>query len=126
MPMPLLHVLWSIFLFFLLVAWIWVLIAVLSDVLRRKDFKGLEKALWVLGIIIVPWLGAIAYLLFYGDDMAERSAKVAAEIEEVRRSYIREAAGHSVADELSKLSELREKGVITDAELQAQKAKLLA
>lgn len=124
--MPLLHVLWSILVFFLLVAWIWVLISVLSDVFRRKDMQGLEKALWVLGIIIVPWLGAIIYLIVYGDDMAERDAKVASDIEEMRRTYIREVAGHSVADELAKLAELREKGVITEAELTAQKAKLLS
>lgn len=124
--MPLLHVLWSILVFFLLVAWIWVLISVLSDVFRRKDMQGLEKALWVLGIIIVPWLGAIIYLIVYGDDMAERDAKVASDIEEMRRTYIRDVAGHSVADELAKLAELREKGVITEAELTAQKAKLLS
>ncbi len=124
--MPLLHVLWSILVFFLLVAWIWVLISVLSDVFRRKDMQGLEKALWVLGIIIVPWLGAIIYLIVYGDDMAERSAKVASDIEEMQRTYIRDVAGHSVADELSKLAELREKGIITEAELATQKAKLLS
>lgn len=123
--MPLVHVLWSILLFFLLVAWIWVLISVLSDVFRRKDMQGLEKALWVLGIIILPWLGAIIYLIVYGDGMAERSAHVAHELEEMRRTYIRDVAGHSVADELSKLAELREKGVITEAEMETQKAKLL-
>jgi len=123
--MPLLHVLSSIFVFFLLVAWIWVLVAVISDVFRNKDLSSVEKALWVLGIIIIPWLGVLAYLIIHGDGMAERSAQAAAEVEDMRRSYIRDVAGASTADELAKLAELKDKGVITDEELQAQKAKLL-
>ena len=112
--------------FFLLVAWIWVLVSVISDVFRNKDLSGVAKALWVLGIIIIPWLGVLAYLIVYGDSMAERNAQAAAEIEEIRRSYIRDVAGRSTADELTKLAELKDKGVITDAEFQTQKAKLLA
>jgi Short C-terminal domain/Phospholipase_D-nuclease N-terminal len=124
--MPLIHILWSIFVFFLLVAWIWVLISVISDVLSRSDINGFQKALWVLGIIVLPWLGVIIYLLIDGDKMAERSAQAAAKVEEIRRNYIRDVAGHSVADELSKLAELREKGVITASEFDTQKAKLLS
>ena len=74
-------VVWSIFWFFLLVAWIWVLVSVISDVFRNKDLSGVAKALWVLGIIIIPWLGVLAYLIVYGDTMAERNAQAAAEIE---------------------------------------------
>lgn len=124
--MPLVHILWSIFVFFLLVAWIWVLISVISDVLSRSDINGFQKALWVLGIIVLPWLGVIIYLLIDGDGMAERSTRAAAKVEEMRRNYIRDVAGHSVADELSKLAELREKGVITASEFETQKAKLLS
>lgn len=124
--MPLLNLIASIFVFFLLVAWIWVLIAVIADVFRSEDLSGLEKALWVLGIIVVPWLGVLIYLFLRGDAMAERNAQVASEIEEAKRAYIRDVTGTSVADELTKLAELKDKGIITDAELQAQKAKLLA
>ena len=124
--MPLLHVLLSIFEVFLLVAWIWVVVAVISDVFRSNDLNGAERALWVLGIIIVPWVGVLVYLFIRGDSMAERSAQAAAEVEEIRRAYIRDVTGQSTADELAKLAELRDKGVITEEELQAQKGKLLS
>jgi len=123
--MPVLNIIWSIFVFFLFVAWFWVLIGVISDVFRSKDLSGLAKGLWVLGIIILPWLGVLAYIVIRGGSMAERTAKSMASAEEVRRTYIRDVAAPSVAEELSKLADLKEKGVITAEELQAQKAKLL-
>ncbi len=123
--MPLLNILWSIFVFFLFVAWIWVIVGVISDVLRSKDLDGLAKGLWVLGIIVVPWLGVLAYFVLRGDGMAERNAQALAEVEEAKRAYIQGVVGTSTADELAKLAELRDKGVITDAELEAHKAKLL-
>jgi hypothetical protein len=124
--MPLLHVLLSILQFYLLVAWIWVVVAVISDVFRSKDLNGVERALWVLGIIIVPWVGVLVYLYIRGDSMAERSTQAAAEVEKIRRTYIRDVTRQSTADELAKLAELRDKGVITEEELQAQKGKLLS
>jgi len=108
---------------FLLVAWIWVVVAVISDVFRSNDLNGVAKALWALGVIIVPWVGVLAYLFIRGDGMAERSALAAAE---VRRAYIQDVTGPSTADELAKLAELRDKGVITEDELQVQKGKLLS
>jgi hypothetical protein len=124
--MPLLHVLLSILEFFLLVAWIWVVVAVISDVFRSKDLNGVERALWVLGIIIVPWVGVLVYLYIRGDSMAVRSEQAAADDAAIRRFHIRNVAGLSTADELAKLAELRDKGVITEEELQAQKSKLLS
>jgi hypothetical protein len=123
--MSFLSVFWSIFMFFLMVAWIWVIVGVISDVLRSNDLDGLAKGLWVLGIIVVPWLGVLAYFVLRGDGMAERNAQALAEVEEAKRAYIQHVAGTSTADELAKLADLRDKGVITDDELQAQKAKLL-
>lgn len=127
--MPLFDILWSIFVFFLLVAWIWLLIGVISDVFRSDDLNGLAKGLWALAIIVVPWVGVLCYLIIRGQGMAERNAQALANAEKMRRQYIQEAAGSSTAsstaDELSKLAELRDKSVITDAEFEAQKAKLL-
>ncbi|MGI9482388.1 MAG: SHOCT domain-containing protein [Hyphomicrobiales bacterium] len=123
--MPLLHILWSIFLIFLLVAWIWVLISVIADVFRSKDLNGFAKALWIIGIIIIPWLGVLVYLMVRGDGMHERSMQIAMDMENMQRDYIRSVAEVSTADELAKLGELKEKGVITDKEFKAQKAKLL-
>ena len=123
--MPLLNIFWSIFMFFLLVAWIWVIVGVISDVFRSKDLGGVEKALWVLGIIAIPWLGVLAYIVIRGQGMAERNAQAVADAENMRRAYLQDVVGVSTADELTKLAELKDKGIITDAELQAQKARLL-
>ena len=123
--MPLLNIFWSIFMFFLLVAWIWVIVGVISDVFRSKDLGGMEKALWILGIIVVPWLGVLAYIVIRGQGMAERSAQAVADAEKMRRAYLQDVVGSSTADELTKLADLRDKGIITDAELQDQKARLL-
>jgi len=116
----------SILQFFLLVAWIWVVVAVISDVFRSKDLNGVERALWVLGVIIVPWVGVLVYLYIRGDSMAERSEQAAADDAAIRRFHIRNVAGLSTADEIKKLVDLKAKGIITDDELQAQKGKLLS
>ena len=124
--MPILHIFWSIFLIFLLVAWIWTMISVVADIFASDDLSGMAKGLWILGVIIFPWLGVLAYLIIRGDEMQVHSRKAAEEMQAAQRAYIREAAGSiSTADELAKLAELKEKGVITEAEFAAQKAKLL-
>ena len=123
--MPLLDMIWSIFVFFLMVAWIWVIIGVVGDVFRSKDLGGVAKGVWVLFIIVIPWLGVLCYLVIRGRGMEERSVRTLADAEDVRRAYIQNIAGSSTADELSKLAELKDKGVISDAEFEAQKVKLL-
>ncbi|RYH07299.1 SHOCT domain-containing protein [Tropicimonas sp. IMCC6043] len=125
--MPILHIFWSIFLIFLLVAWIWTLISVVSDIFASEDLSGMGKGLWMLGVIVVPWLGVLLYLVLRGDSMAARAKKAAEEIQAAQKAYIRDAAGTvSTADELAKLADLRDKGVISEEEFSAQKAKLLA
>lgn len=124
--MPLLNVLSSIFMFFLLVAWIWVLVGVISDVFRSKDLSGMAKAIWVLFIIMVPWLGVVSYIVIRGQGMAERNLQALADAGEAQRAYIQSMAQTSTADELSKLAELKDKGVISDDEFEAQKVKLLS
>jgi len=123
--MGLLQIFWSIFMFFLLVAWIWAVIGIISDVFRSNDLSGLAKGLWVLFIIVVPWLGVLSYLIIRGDGMQERNLQSVAEAAERQRAYIQNVAGASTADELSKLSDLKENGVITEAQFEAQKVKLL-
>ena len=123
--MPFLDIIWSMFVFFLLIAWVWVVISVVSDVFRSKDIGGFSKALWVLFVIIIPWLGVLSYILIRGSGMEERNMQAVADAADKQRAYIQDVAGTSTADELSKLAELKEKGVINDAEFEAQKAKLL-
>ena len=124
--MPLLHMLWLMFLFFLMIAWIWVIIGVISDIFRSKDLGGWGKGLWSLFIIIIPWLGVLSYLIVRGAGMQERALHAITEAEKIQRAYIKEAAGVSTADELTKLADLRDKGVLTEEEFKAHKTKLLA
>ena len=111
--MPLLHILELILVFFLLFAWIWVVIRIIADVILSKDLGGLAKGLWMLLIILIPWLGVLCYLIVRGRGIENRN-------------YTQRVAVSSVADELTKLAELRDKGVLTDAEFDAQKDKLLS
>lgn len=124
--MPVLDVLWTMLIFFLFIAWIWVLISVIADIFR-SDMSGIAKALWVIFVILIPWLGVLVYLIANGDKMADRSVREAAAMEDARRSYIREAAGTSAstADELAKLANLKESGVISDEEYAKLRAKAI-
>jgi hypothetical protein len=123
--MPVLDVLFSMLFFFLFIAWIWVLISVIGDIFR-SEMSGGGKALWVIFVILIPWLGVLVYLIANGDKMADRSIREAAAMEDARRSYIREAAGAtSPADELTKLANLKDSGAISDAEYQKLRAKVI-
>ena len=125
---PLLGLFWTFLWFFLWIAWIVVLFRVLADVFRSKDMGGFAKALWVIFVIILPFLGVLVYLIARGHAMSERDYQDAQAQEQAFQAYVRSAAssGGGSADELTKLADLRDKGVINDAEFQQQKAKLLA
>jgi hypothetical protein len=117
----------SMFWFMLLVAWIWLIIAIFSDIFRDRELSGGGKAMWALFLILIPWLGALTYLLVRGGSMNERNAKAAEEQSAAFRSYVQEAAGTpSPAEELRKLAELRDGGAITPTDYEAAKAKVLA
>ena len=121
-----LHLLMSIFMFFLLVAWFWVVISVIADIFRSKDLNGLRKGIWMVFVIVTPWLGVLAYLIFRGDGMQLRTMEAIIKANERKQEYIQEATALSTADELAKLADLREKNILTDAEFETQKAKLLS
>jgi ABC-type multidrug transport system fused ATPase/permease subunit len=126
---PVLDAFLTMLYFFLFIIWIWLLIMVFIDIFRSHDIGGLAKALWVIFIIILPFLGVFVYLIARGGKMHERAADQAAEQQKAFDAYVKQAAGTSgdgVADQLSKLADLKAKGVITDAEFEAQKSKLLA
>jgi ABC-type multidrug transport system fused ATPase/permease subunit len=124
---PLLSIFWTMLEFFIFFLWIWLLIVIFADIFRSHDMGGLAKALWVLFVIIVPYLGVLIYLIARGGKMHERAAAQAAQQQKAFDSYVKQAAGSSggSADELAKLADLKSKGVLTDAEFEAQKAKLL-
>ncbi len=123
---PLLGVFWSMFLFFLLFAWLMLLFRVFADIFR-SDLGGFAKAIWSIFVIIVPFLGVFVYLIAHGDAMTQRNLADAQQSGQAFQAYVRDAAGTGgVATELGQLAELKSQGAITDAEFDAQKAKLLA
>ncbi len=119
----------SIFWFMILFAWIWLLIVILMDIFRDHEMSGWGKGLWVLFIIVVPWLGAIVYLIARGGKMHERAAAEAARSEEAFKQYVKETAAaggaSSTADELAKLADLRDKGALSAEDFEKAKAKVL-
>ena len=124
---PLLNVFWSILIFFLWVMWIWVLIMVFMDIFRSRDLSGWAKALWFVFVLLIPLIGVLVYLIVRGGKMHQRAAREAQQQDQQFRAYVQEAAGsQSSADQLAKLADLRDRGVITDGEFEREKAKVLA
>jgi hypothetical protein len=122
---PFMDVLWSMIIFFFWVIWIWIVITVLIDVFRRHDIGGFAKALWVIFVVILPWLGVLIYLIVEHDGMRERSVKQAQAQRDAFDDRVREAAGGS-ADEIAKAKQLLDQGAITQDEFNALKAKALS
>jgi hypothetical protein len=122
------QVVWSMIWFFLFFLWIMLLFNVFGDLFRDRSLSGVAKALWILFLVVTPYLGVFVYLIVRGGSMAERQVERANEQEAAVRQYIQGAAGTapSTAEELARLAELKEQGVIDDAEFAALKAKLLA
>jgi hypothetical protein len=125
---PLLSLFWTMLEIFVFVLWIYLLIIVFSDIFRSRDLSGGAKALWVLFVIILPYLGVLIYLIARGGSMHERAEKSAEQAQQQFDDYVKQTAGtgSSSADQLAKLADLKEKGVLTDAEFNAEKAKLLS
>ena len=117
----------SIFWFMLLFAWIWLLISIFADIFRDHELSGWGKALWTLFIIVIPWLGALVYLIARGRSMNERTLAQAQRQDQAFRHYVQDAAGNqpSAADEIAKLATLRDQGAISEQEFAHAKAKLL-
>ena len=125
---PILDFFLTMLYFFLFIIWIWLLIMVFMDIFRSHDMGGFAKALWVIFVILLPFLGVFVYLIARGGKMHERQAQQAAEQQKQFDTYVKQAAGtaDTTADQLSKLADLKSQGVITDAEFDAQKSKILA
>lgn len=124
---PLLSIFWTMLEIFAFVVYIWLLIAIFTDIFRSPDLGGGAKMLWVLFVLIIPLIGILVYLVARGGKMHERAARQAQQQQEAFDSYVKETAGASgPADELAKLADLKEKGVLSDAEFEEQKARILA
>ena len=120
------QVFWSMMWFFLFFIWIWLLIIVFSDIFRSHDLSGGVKAIWVIFVILVPYLGVFVYLIARGHKMAEHAQEQAAAQDAAARQYIQSVTNTSPAEELEKLARLRENGTISEEEYQTLKNRALA
>jgi general stress protein CsbA len=125
---PFLNILWTMIIFFAWVAWIWILIIILIDVFRRRDESGWVKALWVIFLIVLPFIGVLVYLIANHDGMAERSAQQAKTQQSQMDDYVRSVAGSGggAAGEIERAKQLLDSGAITQQEFDQIKAKALA
>jgi uncharacterized membrane protein len=110
----------ALFIFFFVV-WFWILIRVLSDLFRRRDLSGVTKVLWVILLVVLPYVGIFAYLLTQGWGMSERDV---AQVE-AAKEQLRSVVGFSVADEIEKLDKLKSSGSISEEEYKKLRAKLI-
>jgi hypothetical protein len=127
------QIFWSFLVFFFWIIWIWLAITVFVDIFRSPDLSGVGKMVWVLLVVLVPYLGVFAYLLLRGGTMHERAVEASQAQDKAFRQYVQDAAGnstsgngHSTAEELSRLADLKDRGVITDAEFERLKAKAVS
>jgi hypothetical protein len=126
---PILDIFLTTLYFFIFIIWLWLLFMVFIDIFRSHDLGGWAKGLWVIFIIIMPYLGVLVYLIARGGKMHERAAQQAAQQQKAFDQYVKQAAGTpgtSTADQLSKLAGLKSQGLLTDAEFDAEKTKILA
>ncbi len=128
---PLLNAFLTMFWLFVWILWIFLVIRIIMDIFRSHDLGGWGKAGWLVLVLLLPFIGVIAYLIARGQHMTEHEVRDAQKQEEAFRSYVRDAAssssngGNGQADQLSKLADLRDQGIISDEEFQRGKAKIL-
>jgi hypothetical protein len=127
---PVLGAFWTMLWFFLWFLWLILLFRVIADIFRSHEMSGWGKAAWILFVIVLPYLGVLVYLIARGDAMRDHAIEDANARDQQFRSYVQDAAGGGggggTAAELHKLADLKERGILTDAEFAQQKAKLLA
>jgi Short C-terminal domain len=109
------------FAIFFFVLWFWLLVAVIGDLFRRHDISGWGKAIWVIALIVFPYIAIFAYMITQSTGMAERSAQQAKQA----RGELRQVVGYSIADEIEKLDRLKKSGAITDQDFARLRAKLV-
>jgi putative oligomerization/nucleic acid binding protein/phospholipase D-like protein len=124
---PFLDILWTTLIFFAWVIFIWIAVTVLIDVFRRHDISGWVKALWVIFVVVLPWIGVLAYLIFNHEGMSERRAKDVQQSQQQFDDYVRRTAGAGgPASEIEKAKQLLDSGAITQEEFDSIKTKALA
>lgn len=123
---PLLNIFWTILIVMIWIMWIFIVIRVVIDIFSNSDMGGFSKAIWFLFVVFFPIFGVLMYLIVHGGRMHERANQQQQQADDQFKAYVREAAGSGgAADELAKLAELKKQGVITDADFEKGKAKIL-
>jgi hypothetical protein len=123
---PFLDVLWTMLIIFAWIIWFWLLITVFTDLFRRRDTSGFAKVLWIIFVIILPFLGVFIYLIVNHDGMTDRSMKQAQAAQAQMDDYVRNVASSGgAAGEIEKAKGLLDSGAITQSEFDAIKAKAL-
>ena len=124
---PLLSIFWTLLWIYLIFAWFVLLFSVVADIFRNHEMRGFSKAIWLVVVILIPFLGVLIYVLAHGDEMSQRRLAEAQAQDAAARAYVKDAAGTtSHADQISQLAALRDQGTISEAEFAAGKAKILA
>jgi Phospholipase_D-nuclease N-terminal len=123
---PLLSVFWSMLIFFMWIVWLMILFRVIIDIFRSHDMGGFAKAIWLLFVVFLPFLGVLVYVIARGDNMTQHAVADAEAQQAAFASYVKETAGTSgPGDQLTQLSALHEAGKLNDAEYETAKAKVL-
>jgi hypothetical protein len=113
--------------FFLFFIWIWLLIIIFGDIFRSDDLSGWAKALWTIFVIVLPFVGILVYLIARGHKMQEHATRVAQDQDAAMRQYVQSVTSNlSPAEEVARLADLRDRGVLSEAEFQEAKGKALA
>jgi len=124
---PFLEVFWTMLIFFAFVIWIWILITVLIDLFRRHDTSGFMKVLWIIFIVVLPYLGVFVYLIAEHKGMAERAVKQQQSAQKQMDEYVKSVAGSTdPAEQIAKAKQLLDAGTISQAEFDQIKQKALA
>jgi Short C-terminal domain/Phospholipase_D-nuclease N-terminal len=123
---PLLEVFWTMLIFFGFVVWLWILFAVLGDILRRHDASGWIKVLWIVFVVVLPFLGVFVYLIAAHDGMTERSIERQQAAQRQSDEYVRSVAQSSPAEQIAQAKQLLDSGAITQAEFDQVKERALA
>jgi len=123
---PFLSALWLMILFFAFIIWFWLLISIFGDIFRRRDIGGGMKAIWIIFIVLVWWLGVLIYLIANHDGMADRSMEQMKAAKAQQDDYIKSVAGSSPADQVAQAKSLLDSGAITQAEFDTMKANALS
>ena len=124
---PLLEVFWTMLIFFGFIVWIWILFTVLGDIFRRHDIGGFGKVMWIIFVVVLPYLGVFVYLIAEHDGMTERSVKAQQDVQSEFDQYVQSVAGKGdPADQIAKAKELLDRGTINQAEFEEVKRKALA